>query len=1094
MKKASIKYINSRIYYSRSHLKQKQIYSFFSSSKNEQARIINKNDDFIIDESYNNVEFDEHISASFSFDINIDDDKWKKKEEIEYNNFIEKAKKASINPSTFFYTQKMTTDVKNTSDNRNYEKIQMHNKCVDNNISSNIVTSNKLTSHNVECVYKNENTYEDDIKSFLKNSCDDITLQDGDIIKKVIYLNDNNKNLHCSNKEIYKYLNDILDLLEMGSRVKRKDDVIKKGNKNNEQNGENKNNAKYEQNGENKNNTKYEQNGENKNNTKYEKNGENKNNTKYEKNGENKKYEQNKNNAKYEQNGENKNNAQNLQNEEIFTLSEIVERNVGGGHIKYFHNLISKKIYEDPFFLINLNYKNVVTNFTNFPDYYTNRFFKLVVENVKDMTYKNLVFILNILNNLNMKNMMRDLSYEVIKMLNKNTKNDQEDVLQSDNINKKENVQKNDIENNIKLCLHYINILNYHSLYFCEFYDYLILHIYQMKNDMLCFFTLQCFIHSLRTKHYLDKIYFLCLKKIQLFNFQELKCMIYCFHRFCKEYSKFYDLAIDIIKNKYIHNILNDNLNVVQLLLKITNNFKNNDKYVELTGLIAQNIIRHIEENIQYEGRNKKKQKIKKTHTQYINNLTNMNTSIDISTNDDTFKKENLSKMDTTCCNKTYLEGNVNDSNNGFLETSCDNIIKVIECLKYFEYNKKNSEDVKNCVNKIYEIINENIECLQKLCIEDIVYSIVCFSSYNKRIILYNNFLDIICEKSNELINAKNICLWIYPILNLSKISWYHKNYIELLFGYIKDNYILNRLSVFQLMKLLSSVVKMNIYDEDVYKILIEKLYKEWDIIKKKLIDISTFLWCCAYINIIYKPLFDSAYDLIIDLINKNNLNIINNNVIYKNCFVNITWSFIVANYHITQNNFDKILNITFFKRNPNENEAFKRLHQIADSCFKEISKTLINIKCLDILYSYCIHEKCKLLRNNFIIYKKEKDAIKMKNKIHDEIYHLLKHSFHISFDQHIEPYHNSPYLIDICLNQTSKIGICIFGKEYLMRTLKKSSWDFMNTGIVTLQMRILHAHGWKIIPINAGEWIQLNFDQKKNLLSEYFKQYSIQI
>ncbi|SOV11965.1 RAP protein, putative [Plasmodium gaboni] len=1035
MKKASIKYINSRIYYSRSHLKQ--IYSFFSSSRNEQARIINKNDDFIIDESYNNVEFDEHISPSFSFDINIDDDKWKKKEEIEYNNFIEKAKKASINPSTFFYTQKMTTDVKNTSDNRNYEKLQMHNKCVDNNISSNIITSNKLTSYNVDCVYKNEKTYEDDIKIFLKTSCDDITLQDGDIIKKLIYINDNSKNLHGGNKEIYTYLNDILDLLERGSRVKRKDDIIKKGNKKNKKN---KKNEQYEQNGENKKNEQYEQ------------------------------------------------NSQNSQSEEIITLSEIVERNVGGGHIKYFHNLISKKIYEDPFFLINHNYKDVVTNFTNFPDYYTNRFFKLIVENVKDMTYKNLVFILNVVNNLNMKNMMRDLSYEVIKLLNKNRKNDQEDVLQIDNINKKENVQKNDIENNIKLCLHYINILNYHSLYFCEFYDYLILHINQMKNDMLCFFTLQCFIHSLRTKHYLDKIYLLCLKKIELFNFEELKCMIYCFHRFCKEYSKFYDLSIDIIKNKYIHNILNDNLNMVQLLLKITNNFKNNDNYVELTGLIAQNIIVHIEENIQSEGRKKKK------NTQYINNLTNINTSIDMSTNDDTFKKEDVSKMDTTCCNTTYLEGNVNDSNNGFVETSCDNIIKVIECLKYFEYNKKNSEDVKNCVNKIYEIINENIECLKMLCIEDIVYSIVCFSSYNKRIILYNNFLDIICEKSNELINAKNICLWIYPILNLCKISWYHKNYIELLFVYIKDNYILNRLSVFQLMKLLSSVVKMNIYDEDVYKILIEKLYKEWDIIKKKLIDISTFLWCCAYINIIYKPLFDSAYDLIIDLINKNNLNIINNNVIYKNCFVNITWSFIVANYHKTQNNFDKILNITFFKRNPNENEAFKRLHQIADSCFKEISKTLINIKCLDILYSYCIHEKCKLLRNNFIIYKKEKDAIKMKNKIHDEICHLLKCSFHISFDQHLEPYHNSPYVIDICLNQTSKIGICIFGKEYLMRTLKKSSWDFMNTGIVTLQMRILHAHGWNIIPINAGEWIQLNFDQKKNLLSEYFKQYSIQI
>ncbi|SOV74401.1 RAP protein, putative [Plasmodium sp. gorilla clade G3] len=1012
MKKVSIKYINSRIYYSRRHLKKNHFYSFFSSSKNEQALIKSNNDDFLIDESYNNVEFDEYISPSFSFDINIDDDKWKKKEEIEYNNFIEKTKKDSINPSTFFNTQRMTKNLKNTSGYSNYEKLQIHNKHTDNNISSNIITSNKLTPHNVELFYKNENTYEDDINIFLKNSSDDITLQDGDIIKKLIYLNNNYKNLHHENKHISIYLNPILDLLERGSREKHEDDVIK---------------------------------------TKKE----------------NKEYEEDK------------------ERTETRTRTREGTGTVAGGHVKYFHSLIFNNIYEDPFLLNNHNYEKLVTNFTKFPDYYTNTFFKFVVENVKDITYSNLVFILNLLDHLNMKNLIRDLSYEVIKMLKKKKKNDQEDLLQIDNINKKGNHEINYIENNIKLCLHYINILNFHSLYFCEFYDFLIQHIYDMKNDMLCFFALQCFTHSLRTKHYLDKIYFLCLKKIQEFNYEELKCMIYCFHRFCKEYSKFYDLSIDIIKNKYIQS-LNVNLNFVQLLLKITNTFNKNDKYVELTGLIAEKIIVQVE-NIQKEEEKR----------QYINNLKNVNTSIDVSTNVNTYKKETPSKMDRTYDNMT-LGGNLSISN-VLMEKSVhntkneDNIIKIIECLKYFEYNKKNSEHVKTCVNKIYEIINENIECLKKLCIEDLVYSIVCLSSYNKRIILYNNFLDIICEKSNELINAKNICLWIYPILSLCKISWYHRNYLELLFGYIKDNYILNRLSVFQLMKLLSSVVKMNIYDEDVYKTLIEKLYKEWDIIKKKLIDISTFLWCCAYINIIYKPLFDSAYNLIIDIIDKNDQNIINN-VIYKNCFVNITWSFIIANYHKTQKNFDKILNITFFKRNPNENEAFKRLHQISDSCFKEISNTLINITCLDTLYSYCIHEKCKLLRNNFIIYKKEKDAVKMRNKIHDELINLLKSVFHISFDQHIEPYHNSPYVIDICLNETSKIGICIFGKEYLMRTLKRSSWDFMNTGIVTLQMRILHAHGWKIIPINAGEWLQLNFDQKKNLLSEYFKQYSIQI
>ncbi|SBT71715.1 RAP protein, putative [Plasmodium malariae] len=710
----------------------------------------------------------------------------------------------------------------------------------------------------------------------------------------------------------------------------------------------------------------------------------------------------------------------------------------------------------------------------------------------------------------------------------------------------------------IKLCLHYVTTLNKCSLYFADFYDFLITKINYMNNNELVIFANECFKHSLRTKHYLDKIVILCVQKVSEFDLHTLQSLYYSFHCFCKEYSNFYNSSLTIMMT----NVDKFNIPFYRLLLKIASHFKHEEKYINLIALVSNRLSVHV--------RNLKEGKEALTKCSIYKSADLIMTG----TGDVQHKEGKLDKgIEDGSYHNFFLEeqrndgrrGQTNDTANTFVEDSKNSVkmemvkgredeekveaggvkevveteeaykgenavaeivhpqqyssklmkckteekiftgselkkdeksineksIQIIKCLRYLEYSKRNREEVKIVVNDIFELMKENMECIKLLEIEDVVYCIVCFSSYNKRIVLYNNLLDILCERSNELLHAKNISLWAIPIISLSKIAWFHLNYMTYLFDCIKDNYVLNRLNVFQLLKLLSSLVKMNIYDEHIYKILIEKLYNDWDTIKKKFIDIATFLWSCAYVNIIYKPLFDSSYKLIINFLEKQSLS--KDAIVYKNCFVNITWSLIVANYHKTQNNFDKILNITFLNRDPNDSQAFKRLHQIADACFKEIPKSLINLKCVDSMYKYCMHEKCKILRNDFNIYKKEKDAIKVRNKILNELIQILK-NFNISYDVQFEPYNNCPYIIDILLNREMKIGICLFGKEHLMRTLKKSCWDYLNTGFVSLQMRILFAHGWRIIPINAGTWLQLNNDEKRTFLYECFKRHSIQI
>ncbi|CRG97938.1 RAP protein, putative [Plasmodium gallinaceum] len=992
MKRFVIRGINSNIFSFNIYLKK---CNFYSNKKNVQNNIELRTE-YLCNENYEDVEYDENIPSNITFDINVDD-KWREKEEIEYKDFLKKTK-CNLNKSTFNIETLANDNCKTFNRNLNVhnEKFFKENYIKNDNINH----DHKYFDENVEFTQESKNN-ENFIQS--ENGLDE-TYYDNRINFEE-NLKDSSKNLCVSNMNSKIYGDDI----KKNFSSDKSDEMI---------------------------------------------------------------------------------------------------------NVEYIKNLINKKEKSISLFLYILDILKKNNDIIHeIEEEYINKLFKILYENFENASHDNLICILSLLNELNMKNKIRDISYDIIKLLNKEKNNSL------------------DNEEKIKLCIHYITIMNNFSLYFVEFYDYLIVKVKYMNCDQLTEFANQCFKHSLRTKHYLDKIVIICMEKLNMFNLNQIKSLYYSFHRFCKEYSNFYDLSLNII----IKNIDKFDLTFYHLILKISNNFKHDEKYINLISLAAKQItlnIQNIRNDIRkssMKGNLINKEKKREEICDYSSEVKNVDDNINVeeayeNMNEEIIKSKKARKINQKN-GKVKEEHDVNENNKEEKEkkeyytekrkeilnntsknqlkddfkledTICDDdkkseIIKIIHCLKYFEYNKKNDNEVKNVVNNIYELINENIEYIKYLDVEDVVYSIVCFCSYNKRIILYNNLLDILCEKSNELIHAKNISLWIYPLISLSKISWFHMNYMVNMFKFIEDTYVLSRLSVFQLLKLLSSIVKMNIYDEKIYKILIEKLFKEWDVIKKKIIDISTFLWSCAYVNIIYKPLFDESYKLIIDLLNKESFDV--NNAIYKNCFVNITWSFIVANYHKTQENFDKILNMTFLNRDPHDSQAFKRLHQIADSCFKEIPRSLIDLKCLDIMYKYCMHEKCKILRNDFNIYKKEKDAMKIRNKILDELVYILK-NFNISYNLHFEPYHNSPYIIDIVLNQQMQIGICVFSKEHLMRTLKKSSWDFLNTGFVSLQIRILYAHGWKIIPINAGEWLQLNYDKKKTFLYEYFKQHSIQI
>ncbi|EUD68281.1 hypothetical protein C922_01301 [Plasmodium inui San Antonio 1] len=764
------------------------------------------------------------------------------------------------------------------------------------------------------------------------------------------------------------------------------------------------------------------------------------------------------------------------------TLTHSIESAAVGGEtdLELLKGLLQKgekdsKFAPDAVTLVNKN-KNILLHLE---ERHANSFFNQVGDNIEHIDRHSLIDLIGGLSKLNMKNRIRDLCYEIVKMIRggEGRSTDQ---------------QEKQLET--KLCLHCVTVLNRHSLYFSEFYDYMASKLGHLDTDALVCFAEECYKHSLRTKHYLDRLVPLCVAKMGEFSLDQLKSLFHSFHRFCKEYCTFYDRAVDQLLSDDPH----FDLPFCQLALKVATNFRHSERYVSLINLVSSHVSSQVRrlgseevkrldrEEVHSPGSPLTSPLMKHTASpgkQQIG-LSNVDAGM-MPTLEDTNGNNNMKKLDRS----DRPPHDMSKKEEAFCQ-----IVECLKCLKCLEYSRKNGEQVKEAVNDIFELLQRNTQLIGLLPVEDVVHAISCFSSYNKRIVLYNNLLDVLCERSNDLLHAKNISLWIHPIISLAKISWFHANYLRNVFDYVKDMYVLSRLSVFQILKLLSSIVKMNVYDEEVYKVLIEQVYKEWDIIKGKMIDVATFLWSCAYVNIIFKPLFDSSYTLLLDTLGKEEYIRSDNHMMSnRNCLVNITWSYIVANYHKDSESFHHILNATFRERDPEDSQAFKRLHQIADACFSEIPHCLVNVDALDCMYKYCMHEKCKTLRNDFSVYKKEKDALKMRNKIISELTHMLK-CFEVSYELHFEPYQNSPYMIDILLNEGMKIGICVFGKEHLMRTLEKGSWDHMNSGFVTLQMRVLHAHGWQIIPINGGQWLQMNSEQKKALLRENFQRYSVMI
>ncbi|KJP87155.1 hypothetical protein AK88_03202 [Plasmodium fragile] len=718
----------------------------------------------------------------------------------------------------------------------------------------------------------------------------------------------------------------------------------------------------------------------------------------------------------------------------------------------------------DAVILVNKN-KNILLNLE---EREANSFFNQVSDHVLQMDKHSLIDLMRGLSQMNMKNRIRDLCYEIATMLKGGHMSRGAQANQQQH--EQDNEQQHQLE--IKLCMHCIAVLNKHSLYFSEFYEYMSSKVSHLDTDALVSFAEECYKHSLRTKHYLDRLVPVCVSRVEELNLVQVKSLFHSFHRFCKEYTSFYDSVLDAV----VRDVPHFDLPFCQLVLKVATNFKHPERYVHLINLVSSHIRLQVK---QLDDSPLTHQTVSSEKNQ--NSCSNEDAAV-MTCLEDKKENNNLKKWERSDAAAPH---HMSDKTNAVTE--------MVRCLKYLEHNKKHGGEVKEAVNDICDLLQRNTQVIGMLDVEDVVHAISCFSSYNKRIVLYNNLLDVLCERSTDLLHAKNISLWIHPILSLAKISWFHKNYLRSLFDHVKDIYLLSRLSAFQILKVLSSIVKTNVYDEQVYKVLIEQVYKEWDIIKVKMVDVATFLWSCAYVNIIYKPLFDSSYTWLLESLSQQSCSTDNHLMSRKNCLVNITWSYIVANYHKTKENFHLILNATFVDRNPDDSQAFKRLHQIADACFSEIPHCLVDADALDCMYKYCMHDKCRTLRNDFSVYKKEKDALKMRNRIISELTHMLK-CFEVSYELQYEPYQNSPYIIDILLNEEMKIGICVFGKEHLMRTLETANWDHMNSGFVSLQMRVLHAHGWKIIPINGGQWLQMNSEQKKALLRENFQRYSVLI
>lgn len=321
--------------------------------------------------------------------------------------------------------------------------------------------------------------------------------------------------------------------------------------------------------------------------------------------------------------------------------------------------------------------------------------------------------------------------------------------------------------------------------------------------------------------------------------------------------------------------------------------------------------------------------------------------------------------------------------------------------------------------------------------------------------------------------------LWLRAFNAYARADWYHVGFVSTVGDIARAPPTLDDLSLPELARLVGCLARLHHFEEDIYASIAQRITQKFHLFLN-IRDISPVIWAFANANFIYTPLFDLAYDLTVRLIKGQTLDL--SKPVTANSIISLCWSFVVAKYN-NRVTFPCILDYAFFCRNPDERMGFKRLHQIADACMMETLALCCQCQYFHCMAMFCRHPSCRFYRSLSVNLKHDKEADMLRVRTVNEISDFLSILTGQSNDTFVEPDAFSPYLIDICISRSEKMGICVQGRDKLLRQGSAGQWVYTDTGAMALQARLLAARGWAVAHVSLAEWLHLSMEHKRQII-----------
>uniref|UniRef100_A0A0G4HTU2 RAP domain-containing protein n=1 Tax=Chromera velia CCMP2878 TaxID=1169474 RepID=A0A0G4HTU2_9ALVE len=366
------------------------------------------------------------------------------------------------------------------------------------------------------------------------------------------------------------------------------------------------------------------------------------------------------------------------------------------------------------------------------------------------------------------------------------------------------------------------------------------------------------------------------------------------------------------------------------------------------------------------------------------------------------------------------------------------------------------------------------------MTVNDAVNVLDCLASRGmSRSTLFARLGDFLVENIAEVRHSTNIGLWLQGLEAFSNADRFHPGYIGKCADFGRDEFMVDRISIFQQSRVLNSFARLDYYDERLYNVLGDRIAAEFSLLKF-MKEIAPLLTAYARANHIHTGIFDAAFVAVSEMIITDALPATKNMTLGV---IDAALAFCVAGYH-TREGFPVLLDAAFRDWDPSNPVALRRLFKIADACYHEAPDNFNESNAQQSMLEVLGHEWSRELRT-------KPDCRGPMKRQHEAEYERAVQSvmgilkrLGIKGQPSIAPDAISSSLIDVAVDAGEKKGIALLPPAMTLRTGPHGEELFTGTGFFALQQRLLGARGWTVSPLSVSELMQArSFEEKRELL-----------